>query len=228
MTKELLTVSMLAAAFALGAAEYISPNTIGRCDITKASTLTKVIVPVPFLNYNADTTSTEQIKVADLIQVGTLSAGDKLYKIANGKYLCWQLDTDKTEWVPVVATGVGGASGSEPGAATEAILDRGDGFWLETEATSVVLLGQAPATEGVEVDLAAGWNLVGVTKSAGVELSTITGAEGDKIIFSNGSKVEYDKNAKSWAVRGGGTVPTTLEAGTGFWYYSGDAKKITL
>lgn len=221
MKKELLTVSMLAAAFALGAADYISPNTIGRCDITKDSALTKVIVPVPFLNYNADPASTAPIKVADLIQVGTLAAGDKLYKIANGKYLCWQLNEGKTAWEPVVATGVGGASGSEPGAATEAVLDRGDGFWLETAATSVVLLGQAPATEVVEVDLAAGWNLVGVTKSAGVTLSTIAGTKGDKIIFSDGTKVEYGTNG--WAVRNG-TAPTALAAGTGFWYYSVAAK----
>ena len=226
MTKELLTVSMLAAAFALGAAEYISPNTIGRCDITKASTLTKVIVPVPFLNYDADPASVDSIKVADLIQVGTLSAGDKLYKIDNGTYLCWELNEGKTAWTPIVATGVGGASDSAPGAATEAILDRGDGFWLETEATSVVLLGQAPATEGVEVNLVSGWNLVGVTQTDGVALSSISGAKGDKIIFSDGSKIE--RGTSGWAVRGGGTVPTTLEAGTGFWYYSVESKSITL
>lgn len=226
MTKELLTVSMLAAAFALGATDYISPNTIGRCDITKSADLTKVIVPVPFLNYNADPVSTAPIKVADLIQVGTLAAGDKIYKIADGTYLCWQLNAGKTAWVPVVATGVGGASGSEPGAATGVELNRGDGFWLETSSTSVVLLGQAPETEGVSVTLAAGWNLVGVTKSAGVALNKIAGTKGDKIIFSDGSKVE--RGTSGWAVRGGGTAPTTLEAGTGFWYYSVDSKSITL
>lgn len=231
MTKELLTVSMLAAAFALGAEEYISPNVIGRCDIDNSTDLGKIIVPVPFLNYNANPSSASDIKVADLIQVGTLSAGDKLYKIHGNTYLCWELNSGKTAWEAVVANGVGGASGSNPGSAEDAILKRGDGFWLETAATSVVLMGQVPETEGVEVTLASGWNLVGVTKSEGVALSSIAGGKGDKIIFSDGSKVEYATTATTsgWSVRGGDTAaPTTLKAGTGFWFYSVKGGKIAL
>lgn len=229
MTKELLTVSMLATAFALGATEYVSPNVIGRCDIAKSSDLTKIIVPVPFLNFDADQTKSGQIKVADLIQVSTLSAGDKIYKIDSGKYLCWQLNDGKTAWTPVVATGVGGASGSEPGAATEAVLARGDGFWLETEATSVTLLGQAAPTDTVEVNLAKGWNLVGVSGVNDVNLSNITPAVGDKIILSNGTKIEATKDTPSvWAKRGDSTTEFTLTAGTGFWYYTENSKKISL
>lgn len=229
MTKELLTVSMLAAAFALGATEYVSPNVIGRCDITKSADLTKIVVPVPFLDFDADQTKSDQIKVADLIQVSTLSAHDKIYKIDDGKYLCWELNADKTAWTPVVAKGVGGASVSEPGAATEAVLARGDGFWLETVAKSVVLLGQAAATEAVDVNLAKGWNLVGVSGVNDVNLSTITPTAGDKIILSDGTKIEATKDTPSvWAKRGDSTTAFTLTAGTGFWYYTENSKKISL
>lgn len=229
MKKELLAFSVLSAAFALVAGEYVSPNVVGRCDVTtvtKASgaTKSKTIIPVPFLDYNAVPASAAAIKVGEIIQVGNLTAGDRLYKIDGGSYQGWELNSDKSAWVELNSVNLGAGSGTG-----EVTVNRGDGFWLETAATTVTLMGQVPESEAaVSVSLAKGMNLVGVSNLSGKNLSDIEGAaQGDKIFFADGSKVEYGATS-GWAVRGGGAAPTTLAPGTGFWYYSVSAKTITL
>lgn len=229
MKKELLAFSVLSAAFALVAGEYVSPNVVGRCDITTVTkaqdaSKSKTIIPVPFLDYNADPASATAIKVGEIIQVGNLTAGDKLYKIDGNSYKVWKLNSGKKAW-ELADTVLLGADAGEG----EPVLARGDGFWLETAATTVTLMGQVPSSEDpVSVDLAKGMNLVGVSTLAGKKLSDIEGAaQGDKIFFADGSKVEYGATS-GWAVRGGGAAPTTLAPGTGFWYYSVSAKTITL
>lgn len=230
MKKELLAFSVLSAAFALVAGEYVSPNVVGRCDVTtvtKASGVTKskTIIPVPFLDYNADPASATAIKVGEIIQVGNLAAGDKLYKIDGNSYKVWKLNSGKTAW-ELADTVLLGADAGEG----EPVLARGDGFWLETAAEKVTLMGQVPSSEApVQVELAKGMNLVGVSTLAGKELSAITGEKGDKIFFADGSRIE--RGASAWGKRGDDSFDPstyTLQAGTGFWYYSVSAKTITL
>lgn len=226
MKKELLAFSVLSAAFALVAGEYVSPNVVGRCDITKSADLAKVIVPVPFLDYNADPASVAAIKVGEIIQVGNLEAGDKLYKIDGGSYQGWELNSDKSAWVKLNSVNLGAGSGTG-----EVTVNRGDGFWLETAATTVTLMGQVPESDAaVSVSLAKGMNLVGVSTLAGKKLSDIEDAtQGDKIFFADGSRIE--RGASAWGKRGDNTFDPsnyTLEAGKGFWYYSVSAKTITL
>ena len=225
MKKELLAFSVLSAAFALVAGEYVSPNVVGRCDITKSADLAKVIVPVPFLDYNAVPASATAIKVGEIIQVGNLTAGDKLYKIDGGSYQVWELNSDKSAWVKPNSVNLGAGSGTG-----EVTVNRGDGFWLETAATTVTLMGQVPSSEDpVQVSLAKGMNLVGVSNLAGKALSAIAGEKGDKIFFADGSRIE--RGASVWGKRGDDSFDPstyTLQAGTGFWYYSVSAKKITL
>ena len=230
MKKELLAFSVLSAAFALVAGEYVTPNHIGRCDVTTASSL-KTIIPVPFLDYNAVPDKATEIKVGDLIQVGNLAADDKLYKVNGASYKVWTLNSEKTAWVPVDTVLLGADAGSG-----EPVLKRGDGFWLETSATTVTLMGQVPSSEAaVDVSLSAGWNLVGVSNLAGKNLKDIEGAaQYDIIIFSDGSKIECG-SSKEWKNRDGKikdfkASTYVLPAGAGFWYYTKtkDAKTITL
>lgn len=231
MKKELLAFSVLSAAFALFAGEYVgeyvTPNHIGRCDVTTASSH-KTIIPVPFLDYNAVPASATAIKVGDLIQVGNLTAGDKLYKVAGTSYKVWTLNDGKTAWELADTVLLGADAGSG-----EPVLKRGDGFWLETSATTVTLMGQVPSNEAaVSVSLSAGWNLVGVSNLAGKNLEDIEGdARYDIIIFSDGSKIE--RGSSAWKNRDGkisGFDASTyvLPAGAGFWYYTMAAKTITL
>lgn len=220
MKKQLLLATSLMS-FAALATVIDSPKAIGSIPVT--ATETKQMIAVPFVK--ADGTAAD---VFELLATAKLVAGDKIHiwDSSNKGYRSWILVNDEgvLKWQPVTQVNIG------VNEQTAKSVKRGDAFWLETASTALFLMGYPAASDGaVSVTLAPGWNLVGSTAfTGGKSISAIEGAaSGDKIRLSNGMLLQY---STAWKKRSGtGDAPTTLAAGTGFWYYNAGAEKtITL
>lgn len=157
MKKSIAILSVLATSAAFAVTEVTSSNTFGFVPVTTSSTkLTCVAVPV-----NGYTTGTS-IKIAEILQVTALAAGDKLYTMSDGKYNEYTLSSEKT-WTPSkVVTVDGGGNFTEVGGtpAAEATIAPGGAFWLQTAATTISLMGDA-TTAATPAAITTGWQLIG-------------------------------------------------------------------
>lgn len=155
MKKILGAAVLMAAGVAMAATTIESSNMFGFVPVTGATGLKAVAVPV--VGYG-----TGDIKIAEVLQTANLAENDKLYTLnANGTYNQYTLNADKV-WVPAkVVTVVGGViKESTTAAPEEATVARGKAFWLDTEATQVNILGQAP--QGVAmISVSTGWQMIG-------------------------------------------------------------------
>ena len=84
--------------------------------------------------------------------------------------------------------------------ATEATVQRGKAFWIQTSASQVNILGQATTDAGTPtITVSTGWNLVGSpSMTQAVKISMIEGAVGS-FISVNGET--YQKTSAGWKNR---------------------------
>lgn len=231
MKKELLIASVFAATIA-GAGSVTTSNTMGYVPVDGANSTTAngkkmYMVVAPFSGYDNG-----QIALADVIQTAGLSQGDEIF-IPNGAgYDNYTLD-DKGAWtaskiVTINSDGTVTEKSGKP--ADTATIDRGNGFWVKTEASSLSLFGNAVTTVA-QVSAAGGgsknaWTMIGSTLNGAIQVSSIVGVKGDVIILANGTR--YTKAATGWyktpTVSSASPVTDSdvIPAGVGFWYASKD------
>ena len=200
--KKLLFAAMMMTAGAALAATELDSSQFGFVPVpVAASGLTAVSVPVT--GYTAG----ESIKIAEVLQTANLTVGDKLYTMTDGgKYNEYVLQVDKqgdkTWKASRVVTVSGGSMTSASGTpATEATVQRGKAFWIQTtSADQVNIMGQATTDSGTPtITVSTGWNLVGSpSMTQEVKISTIEGAAGS-FISVNG--MTYQKTSTGWKNR---------------------------
>lgn len=230
MKKELLIASVFAATIA-GAGSVTTSNTMGYVPVDGANSTTAngkkmYMVVAPFSGYDNG-----QIALADVIQTAGLSQGDEIF-IPNGAgYDNYTLD-DKGAWtaskiVTINSDGTVTEKSGKP--ADTATIDRGNGFWVKTEASSLSLFGNA-VTAKAQVSAAGGgsknaWTMIGSTLNGEIAMKDLSGvgAQGDVIVLANGTR--YTKGASAWknttlrspqALTDADKIPP----GVGFWYAS--------
>lgn len=193
--KKLLFAAMMMTAGAALAATELDSSMLGFVPVA-ASGLTAVSVPVTGYTAGSD------IVIAEVLQTANLTAGDKLYTMtADGKYNEYVLQANKTWEASRVVTVTGGSMTSASGTpATEATVQRGKAFWVQTSADQVNLMGQATTDSGTPtIAVSTGWNLVGSpSMTQAVKISTIEGAVGS-FISVNG--MTYQKTSTGWKNR---------------------------
>lgn len=194
--KKLLFAAMMMTAGAALAATELDSSQFGFVPVA-ASGLTAVSVPVTGYTPGSD------IVIAEVLQTANLTAGDKLYTMtADGKYNEYVLQNDKTWLASRVVTVVGGSITSVSGTpATEATVQRGQAFWIQTSAGQVNIMGQATTDgETVTLSLSTGWNLVGSpSMTQAIAISSIEGTVGDFI--SVGKKTYQYTASNGWVNR---------------------------
>lgn len=176
MKKSIAILSVLATSAALAVTEVESSNTFGFVPVTASSTkLTCVAVPV---NGYTDGTS---IKIAEILQVTDLTAGDTLYTMNGGAYNEYVLQNDKT-WKAsqVVTVGADGTFKTAAGTlATEATIAPGGAFWLKTNAEKISVMGDATKAAS-PAKITTGWQLIGnPSMTEAMDIQSIKANAGD-------------------------------------------------
>lgn len=193
--KKILGAAVLMAAGAALAATTIESSQFGFVPVA-AGGLTAVSVPVTGYTAGSD------IVIAEVLQTANLAADDKLYTMtADGKYNEYVLQANKTWKASRVVTVSGGSMTSASGTpATEATVQRGKAFWIQTSASQVNIMGQATTDAGTPtITVSTGWNLVGSpSMTQDVMISTIEGGVGS-FISVNGKT--YQKTSTGWKNR---------------------------
>lgn len=238
--RSLICLGALVAA-GVASAEIAAPtsNTFGwlRVDSTKQYT----IVAVPWLGCDG-----AAVKVADLVKVDNLTAGDMLYVYQGGAYKAWILQNGA--WTPTTTV----ADGKKPaaaGGAAEAALARGSALWLyrQNAADPFYVYGQHSADVASAPALTAGaYNLIANPNASDYDLNSgkITGAtKGDQVQVVGDAGVTrlYTFDGTSWGydnlvqVEGAPfsrnervTTGCTIPAGQGVWYVSKGATAPTI
>lgn len=191
MKKTLAILSVLAAGAAFADTVVGSSNTFGFVPVAGKG-LTCVAVPVK--GY----TTGSSIKIAEVLQVTDLTAGDKLYTMNGGAYNEYTLSTEKT-WTPsqIVTVGADGnfvAQGGTP--ATEATIAPGGAFWLDTKATTISLMGDA-TTPASAATITTGWQLIGnpsMTEDKKILEISYEGLSVGDTLSVNGKTYQYTKS----------------------------------
>jgi len=223
-------------------ADGITPptsNTFGwmRIDSTNAYT----VVAVPWLGCGGG-----NVKVADLVKIDNLTAGDTLYAYESGTYKAWILQDGA--WTPTTTV----ASGKTPAAsepAADAALARGAALWLFRQspmdgnaAKPFYVYGQqGEGTVSAPTLTAGAYNLIANPNATAFDLNDngkISGATSGDIIQipgDNGIARIYTFNGTNWGydtfaqavglpqgvmVRTRVTTGCTIERGQGAWYVS--------
>ena len=229
--KKLLSVALCAAASMAMAATEVTIATVG---------VTKVSIPAGQQNtiiaasFNDLTDIDNPAKIAHLVKTANLADGDELRLYKDGKYSVWTYDGTAKAWkAPTSVTSSGSQAGDDP-ATTGATA--GSGLWFirktSTDAMNLVLFG-AYKSEAKTSTLATGWNLVGNSSDAEVEIKD--GTKGDiirKVV--NGEIREYTKKSAGWKYwsYANGTGSWVVEnpkvaPGEGIWYNAQSAGSIT-
>lgn len=228
MKKNLLIATAIAATSVFA----FDSNEIALKAVTPPSANGRMLIAIPFDGYG--TTSGGSIAIADVLLTDTLAAGDKIYlpKSEAGKYDEYTLSNDKTTWdasrvVDVTSGSIQETAGTP---ASEATIQRGKAFWLQSSATEVKLLGQAASQTKASVSASAGYQLLAPTTSENdILISSLDGEKGDVVILANGTR--YQMTASGWkdvSTRKAVTSADTIPAGVGFWYKAGGSRTLSL
>lgn len=236
MKKNLLIATAIAATsvFAFDSNEIA----LKAVDVTSYKAHGRMLLAIPFDGYG--TASGGNIAIADVLLTDTLAAGDKIYlpKSEAGKYDEYTLSNDKTTWTAsrVVDVTSGSIQETTGTPASEATIQRGKAFWLQSSATDVKLLGQAASQTTASVSASAGYQLLAPTTSENdILISSLAGETGDLVILANGTR--YQKTSKSDAGNGWRNVADRntvigasdkIPAGVGFWYKAGGSRTLSL
>lgn len=233
MKKELFIVSLFAATSIFAATELVSNSMSVLPDVTPPCTSGEgkhlMLVTAPFAGYG----SSANITVADVLLTDGLSNGDILFIQSSAKGTYDRYTFNGSGWTPAkkITINSNGTSTEGSVSADVAQIQRGKPFWLETEASSVTLLGQTASQDKQAVLVTSGdYNLVAPTTSENpVELVAAFGANGDRILLASG--VKYMKVSGAWKQ----VSPTRADAsavvipvGVGFWYMPASGSSITL
>lgn len=231
MKKTFVLATVLAATSVFAAEFESNPVALLQLSSIPSTADNLKLVAMPFDGYAE--TSGSSIKVADVLLTQGLQTNDKLYIPTNtkGQYNRYTLNSSG-EWVPANVVTVTGASisagaGDPP---TDAVVPRGGAFWLETEATSVKLLGQPVEQTKKSVSTSVGYQLLAPTTSEiDIKVSELAGVQKDLIILANGTR--YQKATSGWKnveTRKAVTDEDVIPAGIGFWYKAAAAGTLSL
>lgn len=234
--KKTACLSLVCASLAAFAADTTvdTGNQMGVLNVTENKT-NYLLVAVP---WNEFATGNQAVSIETLVNPDQLEAGDKLYVAAGNSYKVFKIENN--QWVACATATVtdGGVSEDTGNKPSDTKVTRGNAVWLyrqhPSSASSFYLLGQKPEAGAVQVEVAAGNNLVASPAVGGLNLASWQGlSDGDSIrINGNGGTAKnyaYSKT-KGWMLQtstGWQITSDVIPAGQGFWYRAKASGKLT-
>ena len=226
--KKTILLSSFFAVTAAFAGSVTSGNAVGALNISIAANDEK-LVAVPFEGYDGSA-----VKVNEMLKTQGLGTDSKLYVAKSGGYDVWTLNGEG-QWEPDTTVNDGVQGESAP--AASASVARGNAFWLRAaNGGTAYLLGQKPASDSVDVEAAAGMNLIGNPKIVkGDVLAAIQSpGNGDELTVADANgfqkKYTYSKAKGGWCCRSGSQIEMVtsleLEAGESCWLKAKAARTV--